>query len=93
MSQAMNQVFKFISNNPGYRPSLGVISSVIHCTTFVTWGAVGKNNEAPFVPQLEELKTDWPDACWTQLSQQQASLFDKAYERERGDLDDFLLSI
>ena len=93
MGQAMSQVFKFISNNPGYRPSLGVITSVLHSTTFVTWGAISKDDDAPFVPEFEELKSSWPDACWTPLSQQQASLFDKAYERERGAREDFLLSI
>lgn len=93
MGHAMSQVFKFISNNPGYRPSLGVISSAIQSSTMVSWGAISNDNKTSFVPQLEELKTSWPDAYWTPLSQQQASLFDKAYERERGAREDFLLSI
>jgi hypothetical protein len=93
MGHAMSQVFKFISNNPGYRPSLGVITSVIQSTTMVSWGAISKDNDTSFVPQLEEMKISWPDASWTPLSQQQASLFDKAFERERGAREDFLLSI
>jgi hypothetical protein len=93
MGHAMSQVFKFVSENPRYRPSLGVITSVIHSSTFVTWGAICEDNDKHFVPHLDELIPNWPDARWTQLSKEQASLFDKAYERERDAREDFLLLI
>ena len=93
MGNAMSQVFKFISKNPGYRPSLGVITSVIQSSTMVAWGAINKDGEVSYVPALEEMKKSWPDATWTPISKQQASLFDKAFERERGAREEFLLSI
>lgn len=93
MNQAINAVFKFVNETPGYRASLGVVTSVVHAETQLVWGAVNPETDDVWVPELAELQRLWPDAKWTPMTQQQASLFDAAYQRELAPRQDWLLSL
>lgn len=93
MTQAINTVFKFVSENPGYRASLGVIASAAATQTVLAWGAVNEDQDDVWVPELNDIRHSWPDATWTPMTQQQASLFDEAYQREQTPRQDWLLSL
>lgn len=93
MSQAINEVFKHVSQNPGFRASLGVISSPSASQTILAWGAVNAATDEIWVPELENILHSWPDAIWTPMNQQQAALFDDAYQREQKPREDWLLSL
>ncbi len=93
MPQAINKVFKFVSEHKGYRASLGVIASPHAAKTILAWGAIDQQTDDVWVPELENIKQSWPDARWTPMNQKQASLFDEAYQREQKPREDWLLSI
>ncbi len=93
MPQSINQVFKYVSERPGYRASLGVIASPRAAKTILAWGAVNEATEETWVPELTDIQHSWPDAKWTPMNQKQASLFDEAYQREQKPRQDWLLSI
>ena len=93
MTQAINTVFKFVSENPGYRASLGVIASSLASKTLLAWGAVNEDSEDIWVPELNNIRQSWPDATWTPMTQQQASLFDEAYQRAQTPRQDWLHSL
>lgn len=93
MSQAINEVFKYVNEHQGYRASLGIIASPNAGKTILAWGAIDQQTDEVWVPELENIKHSWPDARWTPMNQQQASLFDEAYQREQKPRQDWLLSI
>jgi hypothetical protein len=93
MTKAINEVFKFVNDQPGYRASLGVISSSKAEKTILAWGAVNLETDEIWVPELEDIKHSWTDAKWTPMNQQQASLFDDAYQREHTPRQEWLLSL
>ncbi len=93
MAHTINLVFGYVQKNPGFRPSLGVIVSSSQEKTILAWGAHNPSTDELWVPELADIKVSWPDAKWTPMSQQQASLFDSAYEREQKPREDWLLSI
>lgn len=93
MTKAINRVFRFVSEQSGYRASLGVIASSQASKTVLTWGAVNEETGETWVPELNNLKQSWSDAHWTPITQQQAALFDQAYQREQTPRQDWLLSL
>ncbi len=93
MATAIHKVFRFISDHRDYRLSLGVISSAKAGETLLAWGAVKGDGEDIWVPELENIQSSWPDAQWTPVNQQQAALFDSAYQRDFSPRNDWLLSI
>lgn len=92
MAQAINQVFKYVSEHEGFRASLGVISSPSASKTILAWGAFNERTEERWVPELKNILHSWPDASWTPMTQKQASLFDEAYQREQKPRQDWLIS-
>ncbi len=72
------RVFEFISQNPGYRATMGVVVSRSAKETVMCWGAVKGGQQ--HVPELAHYRHQWPDAEWVPLSQRQASLFEEAWE-------------
>ena len=93
MSHAISEVFKYVSEQPAFRASIGVVHSLKAAQTILLWGAVNPQTQESWVPELEDIRHSWPDAEWTPLSQQQASLFDAAYRSEQRPRQDWLLSI
>lgn len=92
--QAINEVFKYVNENIGYRASLGVISSSGAAKTILAWGAINTETQQVWVPTLDDVKaTTWPDAIWTPMNQQQASLFEAAYQKEKSVRQEWLHSI
>lgn len=76
------QVFEFISQNPGFRATMGVVISHSAKETVLCWGAV--KGAEHVVPELAVFQARWPDAIWMPLSEQQAQLFDEAW-KDHGD--------
>lgn len=93
MNRPIHQVFKYVSDNQGFRASLGVISSTKKERTVLAWGAIDPQTGESWVPELKNILCSWPDAQWTPMNQRQASLFERAYEREMKPRQDWLLSI
>lgn len=82
---AISTVFEYINSHSGYRATMGVIVSQQAQQTVLSWGAVS-DDDANYVPDLAHYRIRWPDAEWMPLSEQQAHLFDQAYERRDDDL-------
>lgn len=78
------QVFEFISQNRGYRANMGVVISHAAKQTVLCWGAVKGDDHV--VPGLSAYRSRWPDAVWMPLSEQQAQLFDEAWDDQRNEL-------
>jgi len=93
MTKAINEVFQYVNEQAGFRPSLGVIASSRAAKTILAWGAVNTDTDETWVPELKDIKHTWPDARWTPMTQKQASLFDVAYERESTPRQDWLASL
>lgn len=93
MSAVINQVFKYVNHHRGYRASLGVITNTGERESILAWGAVEEETGKAWVPDLNNVRLSWPDAEWTPMSTQQASLFERAYERERETRQDWLMSL
>ena len=81
VQSAIAHVFEFISQNRGYRANMGVVVSKAAQQTVLCWGAV-KGSDF-YVPELEGFQRRWPDAVWIPLSEQQAQLFDHAWEQQQ----------
>lgn len=81
---AISTVFEYINTHPGYRATMGVIVSQQAQQTVLCWGAVSAD-DASYVPDLAYYRARWPDAEWMPLSEQQAQLFDQAYDRRDHD--------
>lgn len=81
---AISTVFEYINRHPGFRATMGVIVSQQAQQTVLCWGAVS-DDETSYVPDLTHYRTRWPDADWMPLSEQQAQLFDQAYDRRDHD--------
>jgi hypothetical protein len=92
MQSSVNEVYKFISRHKDFRLSLGVVTSNKLGKSKVTLGAVNKITKERWVPDLEKAKNEWPDAQWTPITEQQAALFDAAYENEFNSGNSFSLS-
>lgn len=93
MHKAINRVFKFVTENTGYQASIGIITSGQAAGKVLAWGAVHPENGDVWVPELDTILRSWPDASWTPITQQQASLFDEAYRREQTPRQQWLLSL
>lgn len=81
VQSAIAQVFEFISQNRGYRANMGVVVSKAAQQTVLCWAAV--KGQDFYVPELESYQRRWPDAVWIPLSEQQARLFDHAWEQQQ----------
>lgn len=93
MVKAINQVFQFVNEQTGYRASLGVITSTSAGKTILAWGALNIDTGDTWVPELADVRISWPDAQWTPMSQQQASLFEEAYQNEKSIRHEWLHSL
>lgn len=81
---AISTVFEYINSHPGYRATIGVIVSQQAQKTVLCWGAVS-DDDISYIPDLAYYQIRWPDAEWMPLSEQQAQLFDQAYDRRDHD--------
>ncbi|TCS37666.1 hypothetical protein [Reinekea marinisedimentorum] len=93
MTNSIHQVFKYVCRHQGFRASLGIISSTSKEKTMLAWGAIHASSGETWVPELNNMLSSWPDARWTPMNQQQASLFDQAFERETKPGQDWLMSV
>ena len=81
---AISTVYEYINTHSGYRATMGVIVSQQAQQKVLCWGAVS-DDDANYVPDLAYYRVRWPDAEWMPLSEQQAQLFDQAYDRRDHD--------
>ena len=93
MTHSINQVFKFVSQRPAYKATIGVVHSEQAGNSIVLWGAYNPVSEEYWVPELESIRQSWHDAQWTPMSVQQDSQFEAAYNNERQQRQDWLHSI
>ena len=71
MKTAIDEALQYASKNPGFRATLGIISTGSAADGILAWAALNENTGDVWVPNFKMLTQGQPEAQWQKLNPQQ----------------------